>query len=388
MNALDLAVVVFVLAGVAWGVRTGFVVQLGAYAGLIGGGVLGALLAAAISDWTTTPFASMVVALSAVMGCAAIGGSIGGAGGVWLLRAVRRARLAGADGVLGGFTAGVGVLAMVWLMTGSLATLPRAGIGPAIQGSTIVRWLDGALPPVPEVTARLSRLTDPLGFPRVFAGLEPSPAPPVSGPVSAEVQAAVDAASPSTVQILGEGCGGVLVGSGWVGGSELVVTNAHVIAGVDRPIVRDANGEHRAVPVAFDPDGDIAVLRVAGLSGPPLDLANQDVERGAVGAVLGYPNGGGLTAGAAAVRDAYRAVGRDIYGTRLVTRSIVELQATVRPGNSGGPFVLPDGRVAGMVFARSVRADGTGYALPASALRAALVNATGSRAISTGGCAA
>ena len=354
MNVLDLVLVGLVVAGVVWGARTGFVVQFGTYLGLIGGGLLGALLAGAIADWTTSPFASMVVSLTVVMVGAALAGGLGGAGGVRLLRAVHRARLAAVDGALGGLTAGVGVLAMVWLMTGSLATLPRAGIGEAIQSSTIVRWLDSSLPPVPEVAARLSRLTDPLGFPRVFAGLEPSPAPPVAGPVTADVQAAVDSAAPSTVQILGEGCGGVLVGSGWIAGDALVATNAHVIAGIDRPIVRDADGDHRAVPVVFDPDGDIAVLRVSGLSGPPLALVEPDVARGAVGAVLGYPNGGSLAASAAAVRDTYDALGRDIYGMRLVTRSIAELQATIQPGNSGGPFVLPDGRVAGMVFARSV----------------------------------
>ena len=134
----------------------------------------------------------------------------------------------------------------------------------------MIRWLDDELPPVPDVAARLGRITDPLGFPRVFAGLEPTPAAPVTGPLPAQVRAAAAAAARSTVRIRGVGCGGVLVGSGWVAAPGLVVTNAHVVAGIADPVVEDADGEHRAVAVVFDPDTDVAILRTSGLDGPPL----------------------------------------------------------------------------------------------------------------------
>ena len=103
--------------------------------------------------------------------------------------------------------------------------------------------------------------------------------------------------------------------------------------------------------------------------------------------MLGYPGGGPLTTGAAAVRDAYQALGRDIYGGGLTRRDILELQADVRPGNSGGPFVLPDGSVGGMVFARSVTTSGLGYALAPSELRRELAQ-TRTGSVSTGSCAA
>jgi S1-C subfamily serine protease len=58
-------------------------------------------------------------------------------------------------------------------------------------------------------------------------------------------------------------------------------------------------------------------------------------------------------------------VGRDIYARSIVSREIFVLQATVIPGNSGGPFVDLQGQVLGVVFAKSLVVDGEGYALTA-----------------------
>jgi S1-C subfamily serine protease len=191
----------------------------------------------------------------------------------------------------------------------------------------------------------------------------------------------------STVKIEGTGCGGVLDGSGFVAGKDLVVTNAHVVAGVRSPSVIDTTGRHSAVVVGFNPKFDIAVLRVSGLAGEPLAFTKADAEREATGAVLGYPGGGPFTSGGAAVRTSLPAVGRDIYGQGLVTRTVYELQARVRPGNSGGPFVLASGEVAGVVFARSVSDDNIGYALAASEVTPLLTEAANqTRSLSTGAC--
>jgi S1-C subfamily serine protease len=115
--------------------------------------------------------------------------------------------------------------------------------------------------------------------------------------------------------------------------------------------------------VLFDPDADLAVLRVSRTPGPPLRLLGTEAERGDGGAILGFPGGGDLHGERAAVRRPIEAVGRDIYGEHAVVRRVYELQASVEPGDSGGPFVVPSGRVAGIVFAASTTEVGVGYAL-------------------------
>src|SRR5207249_11879855 len=115
---------------------------------------------------------------------------------------------------------------------------------------------------------------------------------------------------------------------------------------------------------------------------------SREVPRGAVGAVVGYPGGGSLTGVAAANRRVLHAVGRDIYGKGNVERDIYELQAVVRPGNSGGPFVLASGKVAGVVFAASTTDPTVGYAIASTEVISKVKEADGRRqAVSTEGCA-
>jgi len=277
----------------------------------------------------------------------------------------------------------------VWIGLTSVASAHLGGLGRAIQESAVLKALDDHLPPVPAVTARLGRLVDPLGFPSVFAGLEPGPAPAVTAPADATVSAARAAGQPATLKMEGRGCGGLIDGSAVVLGPELIVTNAHVIAGIRNPTVVDGVTKRPATPLVFDPGVDLAVLRVPGLTRKPLALATSAPARGTTGAALGYPGGGDFTAVASAVRAAYPAVGRDIYGQGLVTRNVEEIQADVRPGNSGGPFVLADGTVAGIVFARSISSPGIGYALTPGEVRTRLDQAAVlTAAVSTGTCAA
>jgi S1-C subfamily serine protease len=150
-----------------------------------------------------------------------------------------------------------------------------------------------------------------------------------------------------------------------VAAESTVVTNAHVVAGSDSVSIQDANGTHEAIVVVFDPRTDVAVLRASGLAGPPLPLQTAEQPDGAPGATLGYPGEaeGRLVTHRAAVNATYDASGRDIYGRALVTRNVYELRSPVRQGDSGGPFVLPSGQVAGVVFAASTTNDDVGYAL-------------------------
>ena len=196
------------------------------------------------------------------------------------------------------------------------------------------------------------------------------------------------AADDATVQVVGEACGRMQEGSGFLAAPGYVVTNAHVVAGVEAPEVREADGTaHAATPVLFDPELDVAVIRIAEPVGPPLELATEPAERGDGAAVLGYPEGGGLSAAPAAVLVRLEAVGRDIYGRGRVRREVYELQAEVRPGNSGGPFVEADGTVLGVVFAGSTTDPGIGYALASTEVEPLVERAEGRTApVPTGPC--
>jgi S1-C subfamily serine protease len=133
----------------------------------------------------------------------------------------------------------------------------------------------------------------------------------------------------------------------------------------------DTAGRHPATAMLFDPELDISVLKVPGLTDPSIRLDTNVVGRGTSGVVLGYPEGGPFRYGPAAVDAAFEATGLDIYGQRQIAREVYELNALVQPGNSGGPMVasgdaaqgIPDGTVIGVVFARSTTNTDVGYAL-------------------------
>jgi S1-C subfamily serine protease len=141
--------------------------------------------------------------------------------------------------------------------------------------------------------------------------------------------------------------------------------------------------------VAFDPDIDVAALRVPGLGAGALPIVAGEARRGDVGVVLGYPGGRWLQADDAAVLAVIDPAGADIYGDGEVRRRVYELQTRIERGNSGGPFVLVDGRVAGLVFASSADRDGVGYAIVTSEFTPIVARArSATGAVDTGPCAA
>src|SRR4029450_10835917 len=112
-------------------------------------------------------------------------------------------------------------------------------------------------------------LLDRSGFPEAFATLRP---PVVSGPPpEAAKNPAILRAANSTLQIQSRGCGGVLFGSGFPIAGDLVVTNAHVVAGSRRhEVVTNEGLRASAGVVYFEPRHDLALLSVPDLSGAPL----------------------------------------------------------------------------------------------------------------------
>ena len=389
MNVLDVVLAALLaLAGLS-GYRRGLALQAFAFGGLLVGLALGALIAPPLARLAESPGAQAGVAAITLLALAAAGDTAGWFLGHRVRERARGSRFGPADAVGGSAVAVVASLLAIWFVAMNLVNAPFPSVADEIRGSAIVRTLDGALPEPPSLLAQVRRFFDRFGFPDVFSGIPPLPAAPVAPPSAADVRAAFDAGARGTVKIYGQACGHVQEGSGFVADDGYVVTNAHVVAGVDDPIVQagGAPGQH-ATTVLFDPDLDLAVLFVREPAGRVLRLAGEGAERGDAGAVLGYPGGGPLTSSRAAVlRPIQGVVGHDIYGTGEAVRSVLELQVEVRPGNSGGPFVLSDGTVAGVVFAASSNEDDVGYAIAAEDVRPRLVDAVGATSeVGTGPC--
>ena len=388
MNPVDAAILLCVLLSALSGYRRGAVLQLIVYAGLLIGLFVGALVAPSVAGLAKTPFLQAALALGVLLAVAAVGDAAGWFVGARVWSLARRSPFAVVDSVAGSAVALVAVLLAVWFIGFNLANGPFPVVSRHIRSSVVMRELDQLLPRPPSVLADVRRFFNRFGFPEVFADLPPAPAGPVEGPTKGQAAAAAGRARDSTVRIVGTACGATQEGSGFVGAARYIVTNAHVVAGARGIEVQEQNGpSQRAVPVLFDPRLDIAVLRVAASPGPVLSLEPEDEERGTKGAVLGYPGGGSLRYSRAAVRRELRAIGRDIYGRSLVRRDVYELQATVTPGNSGGPFVLTDGRVSGVVFAASTTDPRLAYAIASPSVLRRVDEATGrTRAVSTGEC--
>jgi uncharacterized membrane protein required for colicin V production len=394
VNVVDLIVILLAAAAGYRGWRRGLVGQVfelgGGFLGLIGGVYLGPRVASIFTK--EAGLEGAIISLVVVF----VGLSLGQAGGYYLGHRLGRratgARLAAINQTLGSAFGVAVTLVSFWLIGSLLVHGPSPSVTRALQKSTILKLVNKALPEPPNVLAYLRQYLDTSGFPQVFAGLPRQVSPPVDLPSSKVAREAVKAAQQSTVRVVVPACGGTQLGSGWIAARDLVITNAHVVAGGHEGVQIQQQGSQESLDgrvVYFDSDVDIAAIRVSGLTGPVLPLDTTDEERETPGATLGYPgeSGGELVAHRAAVQSRYEAVGRDIYGRDSVTREIYELRSVVRQGDSGGPFVLPDGRVAGVVFAASTLDKNIGYALTGSEVMDDIATAeTRTASTATGPC--
>lgn len=388
MNVVDVLIILILISTVIRGSDMGFIHQALSTAGFFGGLLLGAAIEPKVIGYAHSPLGRLGLTLLATLGTAMLFLFICEMIGVLIKRKVQLAKITNRiDNALGAVLAGVSVLALVWLSAPTVVSLPYPEIQTTVRASKIVAFLDRNLPPAPNIIADLGHLIAPNGFPNVFNGLEPAPTL-TTLPTPAALAAAVQKDQASVVKIEGQGCGGIVTGSGFVVSSNLVTTNAHVVAGISSPYVIDAHGTHHATAIWFDPNLDLAVLRVSGLAGGPLSFNTQIIAHGTPAGVLGYPGGGPFQADTAAVLDEFTAVGRNIYNQGDTTRDVYSVQADVIPGNSGGPLVDLDGNVIGVVFATSTEYNSVGYALSIHQVINEINQAKATnQAVSTGSCA-
>jgi uncharacterized membrane protein required for colicin V production len=387
---LDFMAVAIVIVGFLLGLRSGFFPQLGGLIGAVAGGAFG-LFALPLVRSSLQPMQVELRALIVVCGlifAVGVGEAIGSAAGRAIHAQLGEGVLGNADRLAGSALGVAQGLLIIWLAGGVLAAGPIPRAAGWAQSSWTVRQLNELLPPPTDIAANLSRLLASSGLPEVFVGLEPFPAPPVDTPTTIEASRIASAAANSTVKVTADACGYELSGTGFSVGRGYFVTNAHVVAGGRRERVGQDDGrDAQATVVLFDPLLDVAVLYTPDLVLPTLRFAPSDPKPATRAAGLGHPLGQQLTVIPVGIAGSYRAEGLDIYHDARVSRDIIELTAKIDKGDSGGPVILADGTVGGVIFAEAKRDDTVGYALSPADVAARTEPAVGrTTQVSTGTC--
>jgi S1-C subfamily serine protease len=381
VNTIDLLIALFVFLVVLRGARTGFLAGVFSLVGVVLGASLGSRLALLLLPEGQSPIFGAGITLISILAFAVLGEVAARAAG-GALRAQLPGPASQALDSLGGAALGLALsLALVWAVgLFALQSPPLVELHPAVKESRILQALNERMP-----TEFLTR---------AVAELKPLPqiqGPEVDVPVPNERLAGdpdVLAASSRTVRVSSIACGYGVEGSGWVGAPDLVVTNAHVVAGevATRVQLEGTGPRTEAEVVLFDAENDIAILRVDGLGLPPMPLAAP--RTGEPAAVLGFPENGPLDIQPARTGATRRVISGDAYNRGPVERTVTSFRVYVRPGNSGGPVVNGDGEAVATVFASRANSSESGYGIPSQLVRRRLAAAaTRTEPVDTGACA-
>jgi len=289
------------------------------------------------------------------------------------------------DRVAGAVVGVLGVVVLMWLLIPAFAGSP-GWPARAVRDSAVARAIDRLAPSPPSESETLGRLVGDESFPEVFDTLtSPDAGVPPGDSIPAPAAAAVVR---STVRVEGIACDRIQDGTGFVVAPDLLATNAHVIAGEAHTHVDTSDGRRLDTQlVAFDPNRDLAVLRVPGLGLPALTEADGAVDER--GALFGHPGGGALRQSPMRIAEQILARGTNIERTASTERQVFVLAAVTAPGDSGAPVVDEQGHVVGVMFAYDISRQTTAYALTRKELDAVLIPVVlgrAPRAPSTGGC--
>ncbi len=391
MNLLDWCLLLIVIAYALSGYWQGFITGAFATVGLVTGGLLGIWLAPRLLGDAAPSLWVSLAALFVVLVCASFGQAFLQYGGTRVRDKITWQPIRAVDAVGGSVLSVVAVLVVTWMLGVAVSGSQIPGIGPLVRDSKVLTRVNDVMPA--EAQGLLRSFDQVVGssfFPRYLEPFAPErivPVTPAPGNVVNDPE--VQEAQLSVFKIRGSNnCGDGVEGSGFLFAPRKLMTNAHVVAGVDEPRVQVGTRSVPARVVYYDADVDVAVLDV-DIDGPTVEF---DTDPGGqarqAAVVLGYPNDGPFDAQPARIRAQQRLRSPDIYGRGTVTRDVYSLRGLVRPGNSGGPLVSMDGRVLGVIFAASVSDKQTGYALTADQVgTAALKSLRKTSAVGTGNCA-
>ncbi len=382
MSLLDWSIIFAIVAFAFWGFRQGAVLGVSSLVGFVGGTLVGVNVAGKLlengNDSPYTPLLALVAALVSGGLLAEFVLMLG-----YRLRVRFTSRSANrVDGTIGALLLAAFAIGVVWVGAAAITqTRANKQLRHEIRTSQVIKQINAVLPPSKGILEAIARI---------------DPVPQINGPsANVEAPAGEIAADPdvlraarSTVRVLGTACGYGIEGSGWVAGSGVVVTNAHVVAGeLDTTVqLGGAGPQYAARAVWFDAKNDLAILYAPGLIAQPLRLIEK-TEKGTSGAIIGYPLNGPLKISAARFGATSTVISDDIYGAGPVTRRMTTFRGEVRHGNSGGPVVDADGNVRSTVFAARSNSDNTsGFGVPGEQIAEALQRLDVNATVSTGNC--
>ncbi|MEU4836242.1 MarP family serine protease [Streptosporangium sp. NPDC023615] len=370
---LDLILIALMVAFAVSGYRQGFIIGALSFVGFVGGALLGMfvapLLAGAVVEGATE---RALLAIVIVFLAATIGQFASSTIGAVVRSHVTWEPAKAVDAVGGTFSSAFSVLIIAWLIGSLLVSSQFTMLSEQVHGSLLLSTVDQTLPrAAKDLQKPIKNFLDTSGFPKVFdaigSGQLVQIPPPDRSVAKDNKQLARARRGIVKVQGIASTCRKHIEGTGFVYAQNKIMTNAHVVAGVDQDLqVTDyLNKVHPARVVLYNPDRDIAILHVTGLNMPILRF-DGTAKKGDDAIVAGFPHGQGYTLDPARIRVRQKAGGLNIYESKDVVRDVYSIRGLVRQGNSGGPLLTPQGRVYGVVFAAALNQRETGFALTAA----------------------
>ena len=421
---LDVLLIVALAMLLVQGHRRGLWVVLGNLVGLVGGAAIAFYALPEVAEFVTAPQWRWAALIATLVLLVAAGQYVGAAIGEAIRLRVNLPALRLVDRLLGALAAGLAGALVLWLVAFSIAASGSTAVTREVTRSRVIAALDTVMPdsllawaarsrsavadldvlpelelpaPVPESDDGVRAAPAPAATPGLPSAAsspsdtatsapsasatpeEPDDAAAPSGTTTAPASStstaapstpAASSASAAVVRLTGTAaqCNQVQSGSGVAVAPDRVLTNAHVVLGVDAPTVTDrARGVHAARIVHLDTAHDLAVLAVDDANLPVMPVG-AELTGGASASVLGYPDGGPFASTPATVQAVGEVPLGDVLTGAASMVDVYTLAADIRHGYSGGPVVDTAGNLAGLVFARAPGSDAVGYALTADTI--------------------